>query len=66
MRARALGCGLADVNAAGTPQDLSLPTYRLHQLKADRKGHWSIWIPHFDVAAMDSGAAIHLGGAVTV
>lgn len=34
--------GLLDV-AAG-PEDLNVPSFKLHQLKGDLKGHWSIWI----------------------
>jgi proteic killer suppression protein len=34
--------GLLDV--AGGPADLSLPGFRLHALKGDLKGHWSIWV----------------------
>ena len=43
-RAERIGIALADLNAAKTPQDLDLPGYRLHPLKGDRKGFWSIWI----------------------
>jgi toxin HigB-1 len=35
---------LADLEAARGPQDLDLPGYRLHPLKGERKGFWSIWI----------------------
>jgi proteic killer suppression protein len=35
---------LADLDDAGRPQDLDLPGYRLHRLKGDRKGFWSVWI----------------------
>jgi len=34
--------GLLDV-AVG-PQDLNLPGFKLHSLKGNLKGHWSIWI----------------------
>jgi proteic killer suppression protein len=30
------------LNAAAAIQDINLPGYRLHQLKGDRKGTWSI------------------------
>ncbi len=34
--------GLLDVAAA--PEDLSLPGFRLHALKGDLKGHWSVTV----------------------
>ncbi|TWF56395.1 type II toxin-antitoxin system RelE/ParE family toxin [Neorhizobium alkalisoli] len=34
--------GLLDV-ATGS-NDLNLPGFRLHALKGDLKGHWSIWV----------------------
>ena len=39
-----IGIALADLNAAKTPPDLDLPGYRLHPLKGDLKGFWSIRI----------------------
>lgn len=39
-----IGIALADLNAAKTVQDLNLPGYRLHALKGDKKGFWSISI----------------------
>ena len=35
---------LADLDAAGKPSDLSLPGYRLHPLKGNLRGFWSISI----------------------
>ena len=35
---------LADLDDADKPIDLDLPGYRLHQLKGDLKGFWSIMI----------------------
>ena len=35
---------LAALDAAAAPDDLSLPSYRLHPLKGDLAGHWSIWV----------------------
>lgn len=35
---------LADLDDAQSPFDLDLPGYRLHQLKGDLKGYWSISI----------------------
>lgn len=34
--------GLLDV--AEGPKDLNIPSFKLHQLKGNLKGHWSIWI----------------------
>ena len=33
---------LADIDDARKPSDLDLPGYRLHPLKGDLKGYWSI------------------------
>ena len=35
---------LADLDAAGKPSDLDVPGYRLHPLRGDRRGLWSISI----------------------
>ena len=35
---------LADLDVAGKPSDLDLPGYRLHPLRGDRRGSWSISI----------------------
>ena len=35
---------LADLDAAGKPSDLDLPGYRLHPLRGDLRGMWSISI----------------------
>ena len=43
-QAERLAIALADLDDAGKPQDLDLPGYRLHRLKGDWKGFWSIWI----------------------
>lgn len=37
-----LEVALADLDAARKPSDVALPGYRLHPLKGDRKGFWSI------------------------
>ncbi len=34
--------GLLDV--AARADDVNLPSFKLHQLKGDLKGHWSIWV----------------------
>ena len=35
---------LADLDAAGKPSDLDLPGYRLHLLRGNQRGLWSIAI----------------------
>jgi toxin HigB-1 len=35
---------LAALDIAVKPEELALPSYRLHLLKGDLKGHWSIWV----------------------
>ncbi|KAA9013623.1 MULTISPECIES: type II toxin-antitoxin system RelE/ParE family toxin [Sphingobium] len=34
--------GLLDV--ATSPDDMNLPSFKLHPLKGDLKGHWSVWV----------------------
>lgn len=43
-RADRIAIALADLDAARKPSDLDLPGYRLHPLKGDLKGFWSISI----------------------
>jgi proteic killer suppression protein len=33
---------LTSLDGAETPADMSLPGYRLHQLKGERKGQWAV------------------------
>lgn len=35
---------LAVLNRAGQPQDMNLPGFRLHPLKGDLKGFWSVTV----------------------
>ena len=35
---------LAALDVAVKPDELALPSYRLHPLKGELKGHWSIWV----------------------
>lgn len=35
---------LASLDAAATPNELSHPGYKLHPLKGEMKGHWSVWV----------------------
>jgi toxin HigB-1 len=35
---------LTALNSALTPQELNLPRYRLHALKGDRTGYWSVTV----------------------
>ena len=43
-QAERISLALADLDAAGKPSDLDLPGYRLHPLRGDPKGFWSISI----------------------
>ena len=42
--ARKLRRMLARLNDGPLPGAMSLPGYRLHQLKGERKGIWSVWV----------------------
>ena len=35
---------LALLDAAGNIEDLNFPTFRLHPLKGDFNGYWSLWV----------------------
>lgn len=35
---------LAALDVADSPDELALPSYRLHPLKGKLKGYWSIWV----------------------
>lgn len=35
---------LALLDVAAGPADMNLPSFRLHPLKGEMKGHWSIWV----------------------
>ncbi len=35
---------LGALDVAAGPEELSLPSYRLHPLKGELRGHWSIWV----------------------
>jgi len=43
-QARKLGMVLDALDAALVPADLNLPAFKLHELKGDLAGHWSIWV----------------------
>ena len=43
-QAERISLALADLDAAGKPSDLDLPGHRLHPLRGDLKGFWSISI----------------------
>ncbi len=34
----------APLNRASKPTDLAVPSWRLHELKGDQAGRWSIWV----------------------
>jgi len=42
--ARKIGIILAMLDAAKDPQDLNQPALKLHALKGDLKGQWSVWV----------------------
>lgn len=35
---------LASLDTASSPEELSLPAFKLHPLKGSLKGHWSMWV----------------------
>jgi proteic killer suppression protein len=35
---------LAALDSATHPAELNLPSFKLHQLKGNLKGYWSIWV----------------------
>ena len=35
---------LAFLDVAKAPADMNYPGYKLHPLKGDMKGHWSVWV----------------------
>ncbi|WP_125609724.1 type II toxin-antitoxin system RelE/ParE family toxin [Specibacter cremeus] len=35
---------LSALDVAEGPKDVDLPSFRLHALKGDRQGYWSIWV----------------------
>jgi proteic killer suppression protein len=35
---------LSTLDVAQMPQDLSIPSFRTHQLKGNLAGYWSIWV----------------------
>ena len=35
---------LTTLNGSSSPDDMNVPSYRLHQLKGDRKGQWAVWV----------------------
>ena len=35
---------LQRLDAAQRPQDMNVPGWKLHPLKGDQKGHWSVWV----------------------
>ena len=39
---RRIRCILTELAAAQSAQDMELPGYRLHPLKGDRRGQWSV------------------------
>jgi proteic killer suppression protein len=39
-----LGRILAMLDVAAGTEDLNIPSFKLHQLKGELKGYWSIWV----------------------
>ena len=39
-----LGRQLAQLDQAAAPGDMNLPGWKLHQLKGELAGHWSVWV----------------------
>ena len=35
---------LSVLDVAQTPEDLAIPSFRIHPLKGELAGHWSIWV----------------------
>jgi proteic killer suppression protein len=35
---------LARLDAAGSPQDMNVPGWKMHSLTGDLSGHWSVWV----------------------
>lgn len=35
---------LAKLDTAQTPNDMDMPTWRLHPLKGNLGGHWAVWV----------------------
>ena len=44
QHARKLSRILAFLDIAAEPKDVNLPGWKLHLLKGDLAGHWSIWV----------------------
>ncbi len=42
--AQRLRLQLARLEQATGPGDMSLPAWKLHPLKGDKAGHWSVWV----------------------
>lgn len=42
--AKRLRLQLAKLDSAKSADDMRLPAWRLHPLKGDLEGHWSVWV----------------------
>jgi toxin HigB-1 len=42
--AKKLGMQLFRLNRATEPKDMDAPGWKLHALKGDHAGHWSVWV----------------------
>ena len=44
LHAKRLRLQLARLDTSLTPDDMALSGWKLHPLKGDMKGHWSVWV----------------------
>jgi toxin HigB-1 len=44
VHARRLSAMLSRLNVATNPQGMNLPGWKLHALKGELSGHWSVWV----------------------
>lgn len=42
--AKRLARQLAQLDAAGKPEEMDIPGWRLHPLSQNLAGHWSVWV----------------------
>ncbi len=44
QHAKRLRVQLARLDQVSSPVDMNLPNWKLHPLKGELKGHWSVWV----------------------
>ena len=42
--AKKLHVQLTQLDSATSPDDMRVPSWRLHELKGDLAGHWAVWV----------------------